>query len=185
MPTAPAQLAHRRYNRGQKQRGPQPRPRQRTSAPKSMPTSLTLVLDTNVVLDWLVFRDAGVERLQAAVEQRRVTIVTHAAAIDELYRVLAYPRCKLAAADQEALLSRYRMATREAALPTDFSLANLLLPAGFPSCRDADDQHFLALAYHAKADGLLTKDRQLLRLRKRAARFGVAIASPREFVAAL
>jgi predicted nucleic acid-binding protein len=38
------------------------------------------------------------------------------------------------------------------------------------------------LAYHAKADRLLTKDRELLRLKKRAARFGVTVASPKEFV---
>ena len=150
-----------------------------------MTHSLTVVLDTNVVLDWLVFRDATVQALHGAVEQRRVTIVTHAAAIDELRRVLSYPQCKLAAGDQEALLEHYRMASREAALPAGFTLENLLLPVGFPSCRDADDQHFLALAYHARADGLLTKDRQLLRLRKRAARFGVRIASPKEFVTQL
>jgi predicted nucleic acid-binding protein len=77
------------------------------------------------------------------------------------------------------------MASREATLPTGYGLDNLLLPAGFPNCRDTDDQHFLALAYHARADGLLTKDRQLLRLRKRAARFGVTIVSPRDFVAML
>lgn len=145
--------------------------------------SLTLVLDTNVVLDWLVFRDAGLACLLDALEQRRVAIVTHAAAIDELRRVLAYPQCKLAASDQAALLRQYRMACLEAPLPEGFSLDNLLLPAGFPSCRDTDDQHFLALAYHAKADGLLTKDKQLLRLKKRAAKFGVTILSPKDFAA--
>ena len=146
---------------------------------------LTLVLDTNVVLDWLVFRDVAVETLQSAVEQGRVVIVTHAAAVEELRRVLAYPQCRLGAADQAELLNRYRRVSFEPALPADFSLANLLLPEGFPRCRDADDQHFLALAYHAKADGLLTKDRQLLRLRKRVARFGVTVASPKEFIARL
>jgi putative PIN family toxin of toxin-antitoxin system len=147
-----------------------------------MTHSLTLVLDTNVVLDWLVFRDATIESLRQAVEQRRVRVVTHTAAIDELRRVLAYPQCKLCAADQEELLHRYRLFAHEALMPAAFALGNLLLPDGFPRCRDADDQHFLALAYHAKADGLLTKDRELLRLRKRAARFGVTVVSPKDFV---
>jgi uncharacterized protein len=150
-----------------------------------MTRSLTLVLDTNVVLDWLVFHDVAVESLQRAVEQERVTVVTHAAAINELRRVLAYPQCKLVAAAQQELLDRYRAASREPLLPTGFSLENLLLPVGFPRCRDADDQHFLALAYHAKADGLLTKDAQLLRLRRRVGKFGVTVASPTEFVAKL
>lgn len=144
---------------------------------------LTLVLDTNVVLDWLVFHDTGLGWLQQAVDQQRITVVTHTAAIDELRRVLTYPQCKLGALEQEALLNRYRAACMEAALPAGFSLENLLLPAGFPNCRDSDDQHFLALAYHAKADGLVTKDKQVLRLKKRATRFGVTIGSPKEFAA--
>jgi putative PIN family toxin of toxin-antitoxin system len=159
--------------------------RWRAATSKFMTNSLTLVLDTNVVLDWLVFRDAVVQSLQQAVEQRRVIIVTHAAAIDELRRVLAYPQCKLAAEAQEELLNRYRLSSHEAELPTGFALDNLLLPVGFPNCRDPDDQHFLALAYHAKTDGLITKDRQLLRLRKRAARFGVSIVNPKDFVTQL
>lgn len=150
-----------------------------------MTPSLTLVLDTNVVLDWLVFRDAGLARLFDALEQQHVRIVTHAAAIDELRRVLTYPQCKLAASDQETLLNKYRMACLHAAMPAQFALDNLLLPAGFPSCRDPDDQHFLALAYHTRADGLLTKDKQLLRLRKRAAKFGVAIVNPKDFATRL
>lgn len=148
-----------------------------------MTHSLTLVLDTNVVLDWLVFRDPAIESLRQAVEQRRVRVVTHTAAIDELLRVLAYPQCKLAAADQKALLNRYLMFAQQAALPPTFALGNLLLPEGFPRCRDPDDQHFLALTYHTKAGGLLTKDRELLRLKKRAARFGVTVLSPKDWAA--
>lgn len=146
---------------------------------------MTLVLDTNVVLDWLVFRDAALEPVQRAVDECRVTIITHPPAVDELRRVLAYPQCKLGVQEQADLLDRYRMLSREVALPEGFALGNLLLPAGFPRCRDTDDQHFLALAYHAQADGLLTKDSQLLRLRKRAARFGVSILSPKDFAASL
>jgi putative PIN family toxin of toxin-antitoxin system len=146
-----------------------------------MTHSLTVVLDTNVVLDWLVFRDAEMDSLRQALEQRRVRVVTHAAAIDELRRVLAYPQCQLCAADQEQLLNRYCLFAHEASLPPSFELGNLLLPDGFPRCRDPDDQHFLALAYHAKVDGLVSKDRELLRLKKRAARFGVTVASPKEF----
>ena len=146
-----------------------------------MTHSLSVVLDTNVVLDWLVFRDAAMDSLRQALEQRRVQVVTHAAAIDELRRVLAYPQCKLGAADQEQLLNRYCLVAREALMPPASALENLLLPDGFPRCRDTDDQHFLALAYHAGAVGLVTKDRELLRLKKRAARFGVTVVSPKEF----
>ena len=121
------------------------------------------------------------DSLREALEQRRVRVITHAAAIDELRRVLAYPQCKLCAADQEQLFNRYCLFAHEVSLPPAFALGNLLLPDGFPRCRDTDDQHFLALAYHARADGLVTKDRELLRLKKRAARFGVTVVSPKEF----
>lgn len=139
---------------------------------------LTLVLDTNIVLDWLVFRDPSLDGLRQAVDERRVTVLTHGPAIDELRRVLAYPQCKLTPEGQQEILNSYLVWSHMAALPDGFALDNLLLPEGFPRCRDRDDQHFLALTYHLKADGLLTKDKQLLRLKKRAARFGVSVLGP-------
>jgi predicted nucleic acid-binding protein len=60
-------------------------------------------------------------------------------------------------------------------MPPEFSRDNLLLPAGFPRCRDRDDDHFLALAYHVKADALVTRDKQILALARRAAKFGVQV----------
>lgn len=146
---------------------------------------MTLVLDTNIVLDLLVFRDAALSRVQRAVDECRATIITHAPAIDELRRVLGYPQWKLTSAEQQDLLHRYLTMAREVAVPKDCTLGTLLLPGGFPRCRDADDQHFLELAYHAKADALLSKDKQVLRLRNRAARFGVTILSPMELWATL
>jgi uncharacterized protein len=143
-----------------------------------VPLPMTLVLDTNIALDLLVFRDAGVQGLERAIEQRHVTIVANALVIDELRRVLAYPQCKLMLDEQQDLLDRYRALSSELALPEGFTRDNLLLPGGFPLCRDGDDQHFLALTYHARADGLVTKDKQVLKLRKRAARFGVNILDP-------
>lgn len=138
--------------------------------------SLTLVLDTNVVLDWLVFCSAP--DLQRAVTERRVQIVTHQPALEELRRVLTYPQCKLDPPAQQQVLQLYRSATTLAALPMGFSIEHLMLPAGFPHCRDGDDDPFFALAHHARADALVTKDNAVLKLRKRALRFGVTILTP-------
>ncbi len=55
---------------------------------------MRLVLDTNVVLDLVVFRDPGAEPLRSAIEARRVLLTT-AECLAELRRVLAYPECKL------------------------------------------------------------------------------------------
>jgi putative PIN family toxin of toxin-antitoxin system len=142
--------------------------------------TLRLVLDTNVVLDWLLFADPLTGSLALCVGNGRVTLLTHAPAMAELHRVLRYDAFKLDEARRTDLLDRYRRNTDEAALPIGFALDNLLLPDNFPCCKDADDQHFLALAYHTHADALITRDKALLALRKRARKFGVAIVDVRQ-----
>ncbi|MGE0189730.1 MAG: putative toxin-antitoxin system toxin component, PIN family [Steroidobacteraceae bacterium] len=139
-----------------------------------MPTRL--VLDTNVVLDWLVFAATSLDPLAAAVATGRVRVLTHLPALDELQRVLGYPVLKLEPIRQSAILVQYRSQTCPATLPTGFAVNNLLLPGGFPRCRDVDDQPFLALAFHAHAT-LVSRDRQLLRLARRVAPFGLQIMS--------
>jgi len=130
------------------------------------------------VLDCLVFGDPAICELTAAIEARRVQVLFHQYAIDELERVLTYPQCRLTVTEQRQVLDRYLAAATLAPMPDGFSRDILLLPPGFPRCRDRDDEPFLALAYHAKADGLVTKDKALLRLRRKVRRFGVAILAP-------
>lgn len=142
--------------------------------------ALRLVLDTNVVLDWLVFEDASTVPLQRGIHERWISVVTHASALDEFRRVLGYAHFGLDVFRQEQILSAYRASASEPALPEGFSRDALLLPEGFPRCRDPDDQPFLALAYHARADGLVTKDKALLKLRRRARRFGLEILDVRQ-----
>jgi putative PIN family toxin of toxin-antitoxin system len=137
-----------------------------------------LVLDTNVVLDCLVFRDSAVRSLMTALEARRVQALVHALTIDELQRVLAYPQCGLDAAEQKHVLDRYLGLGTMAVMPEGFSRETLLLPKDFPHCRDRDDEPFLALAYHARAEGLVTKDKVLLKLRKKVRKFDVSILAP-------
>lgn len=134
-----------------------------------------LVLDTNIVLDCLVFRDGTIRELMTAIETRRVQALVHRHTLDELERVLGYPQCRLTSSEQRQILDRYLALATPASMPDGFSRDNLLLPADFPRCRDPDDQPFLALTYHALADGLVTKDQAVLKLRRKARRFGVAI----------
>jgi putative PIN family toxin of toxin-antitoxin system len=138
------------------------------------------ILDTNIVLDCLVFRDPWTRDLIDALEARRVHALVHPLTLDELQRVLTYPQFRLDAAQQAEVMDRYLGMTTSVGTPEGFSREDLLLPTGFPRCRDRDDEVFLALAYHARADGLVTKDRAVLKLRKKARKFGVAIVAPRE-----
>jgi putative PIN family toxin of toxin-antitoxin system len=120
-----------------------------------------LVIDTNVVLDLLHFDDAIARPLRLALEAGRVRCVASAATLDELQRVLAYPEFGLDAARQAALLTRYR-ALSETAKTVEGC-------AGLPRCSDPDDQKFIELAAAVRAQGLVSKDRAVLKLRRRCA----------------
>ncbi len=125
---------------------------------------MRIVLDTNVVLDLVVFRDPGVGALRAAIEAARVKPLASRASLDELRRVLAYPAFELDPSGQDAAFGWYESLT-------EFVEAPPALPF-MPRCRDADDQKFLNLAWTADATHLVTKDKALLELAPRVARLG-------------
>jgi uncharacterized protein len=118
-----------------------------------------VVLDTNIVLDWLIFEDGGMPELMAALNERRFTIATNADCIDELKRVLNYPIFKLTEAEQEIALAKYLEFTT--IIEPRASLLGRV-----PRCRDNDDQKFLELAAHAGAAALISKDNAVLGLHK-------------------
>lgn len=115
------------------------------------------VLDTNVVLDCLYFADAGARPLWRAVEAGAALALADAATLDEWRRVLAYRQFGLAPDAQGRLYADY-LARATLVTATD-------QPA-LPRCRDPADQKFLRLAAVGQAVLLVTKDRDLLRLRK-------------------
>jgi putative PIN family toxin of toxin-antitoxin system len=125
-----------------------------------------LVLDTNVVLDLVVFRDEGIRPLARALESGAAIAVTSHACLTELGRVLAYPQFKLDELAQSRAFEGFRARAALLDLPPP--------PAtpGLPICADPDDQKFLELAWHANASCLVTKDRALLRLARAVARLG-------------
>lgn len=146
---------------------------------------MRLVLDTNVVLDWLRFDDPSTRALAGCIGAGRVTVLTCAPTVDELRRVLGYPILKLSERQAQQLFDRFLAVAHAVSMPPQFARGNLMLPDGFPRCRDSDDDVFLALAYHAKADALVTKDKALLKVRKKALKFGVRIATVSELNAML
>ena len=125
---------------------------------------LRLVLDTNVVLDLVVFDDAGVRSLRAAIERGDAIVFTCDECLAEFRRVLAYPRFALESAAQDAAFELFRALAHRVARPAAQSTP------GMPQCRDADDQKFLALAWEVRADHLVTKDNALLELARRVAK---------------
>jgi uncharacterized protein len=140
-----------------------------------------LVLDTNVVMDWLVFQDASLNPLREAMRAGHVTLITHAAATQELRRVLTYPALKLDVVRQKDVFERYEAQT--SLMPADSDRAEL--PTGFPRCRDPDDNPFIALTWHTRADALVSKDKAVLKVARRCRKFGFSIFSVRQLNEAL
>ena len=146
---------------------------------------MKLVLDTNVVLDWLLFEHPSIHPLRDRIEDRRVTLITHLPAIEELRRVLAYKQFDLDATRQRDVLERYEARASRWPSEDQTPVAGLALPQGFPHCRDPDDDPFIALTYHARADALVSKDKRVLKLRRRCSPFGFRILSIPQLTAAL
>ena len=133
-----------------------------------------LVLDTNVVLDLVVFGDPRVQRIAQAIGSGAATPVANRDCLEELRRVLEYPRLKLDAAARREAFERFRSQATLLEVPQ--------APARVPLCSDADDQKFLDLAWHARAHCLVTRDKALLGLARAIARLGgFAVVRPEGF----
>ncbi|MHB1351904.1 MAG: putative toxin-antitoxin system toxin component, PIN family [Thiobacillus sp.] len=130
----------------------------------------SLVLDTNVVLDLLLFDDPAARGLRDALDAGRLRCLVSDATFDEWQRVLGYPEFALDGARQAALAAAYRALADK----TD-AVCTMTLPR----CSDPDDQKFLVLAAAARAAALVSKDRAVLRLRRRCAPW-FAIVTPAE-----
>ena len=127
----------------------------------------TLVLDTNVVLDWLYFRDPRAAGLGAAIAAGAARCIGSPATGEELLHVLARDPGRRGPAAVEATWTgwnRWAELVQPVARETPSSLR----------CSDQGDQKFIDLAWQSGAS-LLSADHAVLRLRRRAAVLGLAI----------
>jgi putative PIN family toxin of toxin-antitoxin system len=138
---------------------------------------LKLILDTNVWLDWLLFDDPSVAALKAAVAEGRAEIFIDGAGEAELVRVLAYDLGKhsIDAEKQATCLAECLSIAKR------FDEVLAFDRAALPRCADPDDQVFLEAAAAARADYLVTKDRELLELGRRKLPFQVVSPSSLNF----
>lgn len=127
------------------------------------------MLDTNVLLDWLVFRDPVVDPLVRGIAAGTLHWIATPAMRGEFERVLGYPQLERFAPDRATALTRWDAFARPHATP----------PARAPMrCGDPEDQMFIDLAIAVRARWLLTKDRELLKLARRARAWGVEVQPP-------
>jgi putative PIN family toxin of toxin-antitoxin system len=133
------------------------------------------VIDTNVWLDWLVFDDPRSATLREAVAQAELRVIASPRMRAELLVVLQRPviarRCPVpqpAIAAFDAVV----LACEEA-------------PAATLRCRDPADQMYLDLACAHGARWLLTRDRALLAVARRArTAFGIEVVTPEGYASA-
>jgi putative PIN family toxin of toxin-antitoxin system len=121
-----------------------------------------IVIDTNVCLDLFVFRDPRWAPLLAALRAGTVRAVTRADCRDEYRIVLHYSHLPLDEASRPQAEAAFDELI-EVVAPTSRAVR-------LPVCTDRDDQKFLEIARDADAAVLVTKDKALLKLARRAAR---------------
>ncbi len=136
-------------------------------------TSPRTVLDTNVVLSALLFHSGAVSWLRSAWQSNAILPLVSRETAEELIRVLSYPKFRLTNDEHEDLLGDYLPWCETVKAP------NMIK---FPDCRDPFDRPFLELALTAKADALITGDKDLLDLSET---FAILILSPAAFRARL
>ena len=134
----------------------------------------TVVLDTHVVLDWLVFRDPSCHLLRDKVVEGSVRWLASKAMGDELAHVLSRGVIDRWAPDHETLWGDWQRHVLLLPDPTSDSPWRL-------RCTDPDDQKFIDFALLHRTRWLLSRDRAVLKLRKRAAVLGLAILTPEDW----
>ena len=144
---------------------------------------LRLVLDTNVVMALWHFADPKLTPLADFIAAGRAVLFTREDCLGELRRVLAYVQFAIPPERQARLHAAY--AARVRCLPPADE-AQLAVAATLPRCRDRDDQKFVTLAWDAGADVLVTRDKLLLGLARKAPLRGrLAILTPERLQQAL
>ena len=122
-----------------------------------------LVLDTNVVLDLLVFRDLASKPLYEALCERRVIWLSCDSCRVEFLRVIDYKSVN-AFLGRRGLCpaKRFEEAIAEFdSMTTTVALPGLVQSDPIPRCRDPEDQFLVDFAVSADADFLISKDRHL------------------------
>lgn len=129
------------------------------------------VLDTNVVLDLLVFADPRAEALAEALASCRMLWLATEAMFEELGEVLSRPTSARWCPDPAAVLAQARARCHQIVMcPPSAQRA--------PTCADRDDQIFIDLAWAWPVDWLFSRDRALLALDRPAQQRGLRVVTP-------
>lgn len=121
-------------------------------------------------MDWLVFGDPSVQAIVEALTCGRMHWIALGSMQDELLHVLGRGVAARYQPDLAFIQASWARWCHQVAAPA--------APAVRLLCRDTDDQKFLDLALAHGAPWLITRDRDLLALAKRARTQGLSILTP-------
>ena len=127
-----------------------------------------VVLDTNVWLDCLMFEDPRLQTWVAALAEGRCQALICERTREEWLRMVAHARFQPRSRSREAQIEVFHSWTELCPDPP---------PCGLRP-RDPDDQVFVDLAVHERASHLLTRDKALLKLRRKALAHQLTISLP-------
>ncbi len=131
----------------------------------------TLILDTNIVLDLLVFQDPRADWIRDGIARGQFELIYTSETLLELTDVIARPQFAQSAYDQSTLLSSW----------TQMAIHKPTPPRCPYRCNDPDDQAFIDLAYHYRPSQLLSKDRKILQMQRILSSHGVQILTYADF----
>ncbi|MEO7337882.1 MAG: putative toxin-antitoxin system toxin component, PIN family [Caldimonas sp.] len=129
-----------------------------------------MVLDTNIVLDLFFFHDARCGPLAEAVMQRHLQWVASTEMREELSHVLSRGIRGSWIATSAAVLEAFDRWTTRVESPGSASRHDM-------RCTDPDDQKFIDVALHVKAAALISRDRAVLKLARRATAHSLRIVT--------
>ncbi len=128
-----------------------------------------VVLDTNILLDILVFDDERAHPLRAALANQELDAVATKNTIEEFADVISRPQFDLDEETQNETILQWQSWSRV--------IDDLDLQVAPWKCKDRDDQVFINLAFTLKPSTLISKDKLVLKIAKRAQKEQVTITS--------
>lgn len=131
-----------------------------------------VVLDTNVILDWLLFADAACRPMVSAIQSGALRWIATRPMRNELEHVLASSAAARWRERAPEILAAWDQWVQLEPEPAPVG------PAVRLRCTDPDDQKFIDLAIGARARWLVTRDRALLKLARRSRPLGVGVMRP-------
>jgi putative PIN family toxin of toxin-antitoxin system len=136
------------------------------------------ILDTNAVLDWLVFDNPGMQALSQAIQTGTIAWLSCPTMRDEFSRIVKHTSLATWSPNSEQALTAFDRWAQLCDAPSTPPPGLTLRPS------DPDDQVFIDLALEQQARWLVTRDKALLKLARQARASGVAVLTPQAWCTA-